>query len=93
MNRAAFTAIVNSLVTDILMPPLGLLLGGIDFSSFFITLKGTGGYPTLDTVRKMNDHFDLSCPADRKLVPSGSDHDSVEADWTQFNAALGGSTA
>jgi len=38
---AAFTAIVNSLVNDILMPPLGLLLGGIDFSNFFITLKGT----------------------------------------------------
>jgi large conductance mechanosensitive channel len=39
---AAFTAIVNSLVNDILMPPLGLLLGGIDFSNFFITLKGEG---------------------------------------------------
>src|SRR5271157_751958 len=37
---AAFTAIVNSLVNDILMPPLGFLLGGIDFSNFFITLKG-----------------------------------------------------
>src|SRR5438105_13200708 len=48
---AAFTAIVNSLVTDILMPPLGLLLGGIDFSSFFITLKGTGGYPTLEAAK------------------------------------------
>jgi large conductance mechanosensitive channel len=38
---AAFTAIVNSLVNDIIMPPIGLLLGGIDFSNFFITLKGT----------------------------------------------------
>jgi large conductance mechanosensitive channel len=38
---AAFTSIVNSLVNDILMPPIGLLLGGIDFSNFFITLKGT----------------------------------------------------
>lgn len=38
---AAFTAIVNSLVNDIIMPPIGLLLGGIDFSSFFIVLKGT----------------------------------------------------
>jgi len=48
---AAFTAIVNSLVSDILMPPLGLILGGIDFSSFFITLKGTGGYPTLEAAK------------------------------------------
>jgi large conductance mechanosensitive channel len=37
---ASFTGIVNSLVKDILMPPVGLLLGGIDFSNFFITLKG-----------------------------------------------------
>ncbi|MEA2781522.1 MAG: large conductance mechanosensitive channel [Rhodospirillaceae bacterium] len=37
---AAFTGIVNSLVNDIIMPPIGLLLGGIDFSNFFITLKG-----------------------------------------------------
>ncbi len=37
---AAFTGIVNSLVTDILMPPLGMLLGGIDFSDFFFVLKG-----------------------------------------------------
>ena len=37
---AAFTGIVNSLVSDLLMPPLGFLLGGIDFSDFFIVLKG-----------------------------------------------------
>jgi len=37
---AAFTSIVNSLVNDIIMPPIGLLLGGIDFSNFFVTLKG-----------------------------------------------------
>ena len=38
---AAFTAIVNSLVNDIIMPPIGVILGGIDFSNFFLTLKGT----------------------------------------------------
>src|SRR5215472_9850338 len=47
---AAFTAIVNSLVNDILMPPIGMLLGGIDFSNFFITLKG-GSFPTLDAAK------------------------------------------
>ena len=36
----AFTAIVNSLVNDLMMPPLGLVIGGIDFSDFFITLRG-----------------------------------------------------
>jgi large conductance mechanosensitive channel len=38
---AAFGKIVSSLVNDILMPPLGLLLGRVDFSSLFINLSGT----------------------------------------------------
>lgn len=44
---AAFTAIVNSLVKDVIMPPIGLLLGGIDFSNFFVVLKGHPGLGTL----------------------------------------------
>ncbi len=43
---AAFTTVVNSFVNDLLMPPIGLLLGGVDFSSLFITLRG-GPYPSL----------------------------------------------
>ena len=35
----AFGTIVKSLVDDVLMPPLGLLLGGVDFSNFFVVLK------------------------------------------------------
>jgi large conductance mechanosensitive channel len=38
---AAFGKIVTSLVNDILMPPLGLLLGKVDFSSLFINMSGT----------------------------------------------------
>jgi large conductance mechanosensitive channel len=38
---AAFGKIVTSLVNDVLMPPLGLLLGKVDFSSLFINLSGT----------------------------------------------------
>ncbi|MDZ7372924.1 MAG: large conductance mechanosensitive channel protein MscL [candidate division KSB1 bacterium] len=38
---AAFSGIVNSLVNDILMPPIGLLLGKVDFSNLFINLTGT----------------------------------------------------
>jgi large conductance mechanosensitive channel len=37
----AFGKIVSSLVSDILMPPLGLLMGKVDFSSLFINLSGT----------------------------------------------------
>src|SRR5260221_7118243 len=37
---AAFGAIVSSLVADIIMPPIGVLLGGVDFSDFFINLSG-----------------------------------------------------
>lgn len=44
---ASFTGIVTSLVKDILMPPIGLLLGGIDFSNFFLTLKGNRALTTL----------------------------------------------
>ena len=36
---AAFSTIVKSLVSDVIMPPIGLLLGGVDFSDLFITLK------------------------------------------------------
>jgi len=43
---AAFGKIVASFVGDVLMPPIGLLLGGIDFSNIAITLKSaTGGDP------------------------------------------------
>jgi len=37
---ASFTGIVNSLVNDIIMPPIGLALGGVDFSNFFWVIKG-----------------------------------------------------
>ncbi len=37
---AAFSKIVSSLVSNIIMPPLGLLMGGIDFSNLFINLGG-----------------------------------------------------
>ena len=37
---AAFTAIVTSLVKDVLMPPIGFAMGGVDCSNFFVTLKG-----------------------------------------------------
>jgi len=37
---AAFTSVVNSLVNDIIMPPIGYIMNGIDFSNFFVVLKG-----------------------------------------------------
>ncbi len=46
----AFGTIVKSLVDDVIMPPVGLLLGGVDFSDLFITLKEgatAGPYATL----------------------------------------------
>jgi large conductance mechanosensitive channel len=47
---AAFGTIIQSLVNDVVMPPIGLLLGGVDFSDLFITLRQgaiPGPYPTL----------------------------------------------
>jgi large conductance mechanosensitive channel len=46
----AFGTIVKSLVDDVLMPPIGLLLGGVDFSNFYLVLKGgatAGPYASL----------------------------------------------
>lgn len=37
---AAFTGIVDSLVKDVIMPPIGLLMGGLDFSALYINLSG-----------------------------------------------------
>lgn len=48
----AFSGIVKSLVDDVIMPPLGLILGGVDFSNLFLTLRDganppADGYATL----------------------------------------------
>jgi large conductance mechanosensitive channel len=48
---AAVGKVVSSLVNDMLMPPIGLLLGNMDFSSLFINLS-SNHYPTLDEARK-----------------------------------------
>ncbi len=48
---AAFGRIITSFVNDVLMPPIGLLLGRIDFSSLFIDLTGRG-FLTLDAAKK-----------------------------------------
>ena len=48
---AAFTKVVNSLVEDIIMPPIGMLLGNVDFTNLFVVLKegakGAAPYATL----------------------------------------------
>jgi len=48
---AAFGKIVSSLVADILMPPISMLTGKVDFSNWFVSLTG-GDYTTLDAAQK-----------------------------------------
>lgn len=52
----AFGTIVKSLVDDVIMPPIGLLLGGVDFSNFFTVLKdgakAAGPYASLATAKE-----------------------------------------
>ena len=52
---AAFGAIVKSLVDDVIMPPIGLVLGNVDFSNLFVVLKegakAAGPYATLADAR------------------------------------------
>jgi large conductance mechanosensitive channel len=50
----AFGAIITSLVNDVIMPPIGLLIGGVDFSNLFIVLKPglpLGPYVSLDDAK------------------------------------------
>ena len=47
---ASFGKIVSSLVSDVIMPPIGLLLGKIQFSNLFVTLSGAS-FPTLDAAK------------------------------------------
>lgn len=53
---AEFGKIVNSLVNDVIMPPIGLIIGGIDFKNLFVTLKDgaaqAGPYTTLADAQK-----------------------------------------
>ena len=47
---AAFGKVVDSLVKDIIMPPIGMLLGGVDFRQLYVNL-GSGTYETLDAAQ------------------------------------------
>jgi large conductance mechanosensitive channel len=52
---AAFGAIIGSLVADVLMPPIGLLLGNVDFSNLFLVLKEgkiVGPYATIAAAKE-----------------------------------------
>src|ERR1700744_5139191 len=52
---ASFTGIVNSLVKDVIMPPVGLALGGVDFANFFVVLKGDRAVDTLAAAKAAKD--------------------------------------
>ena len=66
---SAFGKIVSSLLADVLMPPIGLLMGRVDFSSLFVSLNGqpypslaaakTAGAPTLNYGVFLNAVFDF----------------------------------
>jgi large conductance mechanosensitive channel len=49
---AAFTAIVKSMVDDLINPIIGLFLGGVDFSNNFVVLRGDGPYESLAAARE-----------------------------------------
>jgi large conductance mechanosensitive channel len=52
---AAFGKIVDSLVKDLIMPPIGLVLGKVDFTNMFMVLKqgaAPGPYPTVEVAQK-----------------------------------------
>jgi len=58
---AAFGAVVTSLVGDVIMPPIGMVMGGIDFKEFFFPLDG-----------KVYDSLDLAKKAGAPIIAYGS---------------------
>ena len=52
---ASFSGIVTSLVNDVIMPPIGLALGGVDFSNFFVVLKGDRAVDSLAAAKAAKD--------------------------------------
>lgn len=48
----AFTGIVNSLVNDVIMPPIGVLLGQVDFSNMFLVLTKPGDYASVAAAKE-----------------------------------------
>ena len=69
---AAFGTIVNSLVTDVIMPPVGLALGGVDFTNMFVTLrdgaKAAGPYASLDVLSALYADLDIGGGARAALL-------------------------
>ena len=53
----AFGKIVDSLVKDIIMPPIGILFGGLDFASYYIPLNGQAGSLPLEEAKKLGAVF------------------------------------
>lgn len=49
---AAFTAIVKSMVGDLLNPIIGLIVGGIDFNNMFVLLSGEGEFASVEAARE-----------------------------------------
>jgi glutathione S-transferase len=72
----------------------------IIFSSFYSIWHGSVRFPflysdsyALNTVRRIVDHFEPLCPAERKLLPPGDDPEAADADWAFFNGRLGSATS
>ena len=60
---ASFTGIITSLVNDVIMPPVGLVLGGVDFSNFFVVLKGDTAVDTLAAAKAAKQETKAKAPA------------------------------
>jgi len=50
---AAFGKIVDSLVADVIMPPIGMLLGGLDFANYYVPLNGQAANLSLAEAKKL----------------------------------------
>jgi len=64
---AAFGKIVSSFVADVLMPPIGLLLGKVDFSNLFLNLSGQS-FPSVEAAKALNYGMFLNTVIDFLIV-------------------------
>ena len=63
----AFGKIVGSLVNDIIMPPVGMAMGKMDFKNLFLSLNGKE-YATLEAAKKAGDNLFSGCRASNRRI-------------------------
>ena len=90
---ASFGGIISSLVADVIMPPIGLVLGNVDFSNLFVTLKAgakaAGPYASLADAKAARFIADFTDQwLDLRLVDENTPHSKLYPEFSPLLRAL-----